>query len=211
VRLLAAGLGLVAVVVVAVGWLQSPDHITAAEAVAAAESAYAVAGLRSAVVDPHPEAGEYVAVTGDEPIEVWQTVATVEGGTVQLWLSRVDGESVFLDDRTPDGGSQLLSNSQFQQLADHYENPAVGRQVRRNMILTAAAALVALVAVRLSLVRRRLAAPSTPSSERDRPARGTPLRATPLQSRPPRDAHRTSPLHASPRRASPIRAPQETP
>jgi hypothetical protein len=215
VRLVAAALGLVGIGVVAVGWLQSPDHITAAEAVAAAESAYAAAGLRGAVVDPHPDAGEYAAVTGHEPIDVWETVATLDGGTVQLWLSRADGESVFLDDRAPDGGSQLLTDSQFQQLADHYENPAIGRQVRRNLVLTLAAALVMLVGLGLSLVRRRPAeAPAASSPER--PPRSSPLRATPLQSSPPRSAPptaplRTTPLRATTRRSGPIRARQETP
>lgn len=142
--------------VVAVGWLQSPDHITAPEAVAAAQSAYAAAGLNGAVVDPHPESGEYAGGSGHEPVAVWQTVAALDGGTVQLWLSRADGEAVFLDDRAPDGASQLLSDAQFQQLADHYENPAIGRQVRRNLLLTLGAVLVALVGFRLSLVRRRV-------------------------------------------------------
>jgi hypothetical protein len=209
-RLIGAGLGLTAIAVVAVGWLQSPDHITAAEAVAAAESAYAAAGLRGAAVDHHPKAGEYVAETGRDHVAVWETVATLDGGTVHLWLSRADGESVFLDDRAPDGSSQLLSDAEFQQLADHYENPAIGRQVRRNLVLTAAAALVALLGVRLSLVRRRRAAPSAPPVT-VRPPRGTPLRATPLQTSPPPELHRTTPLRASPRRASPIRAREETP
>lgn len=147
VRPLAALAGVVAVVVTAVGWLQTPGKITGREAVQTARHAFAAAGLADAEVRPRAEAGDYSVGTGKAPIEVWKTFAALEGGTVELWLAQADGESVFLDDRTPDGTSHLLTDAQFQELADHDENPALGRRVRRNLALTLAAALVALVAV----------------------------------------------------------------
>jgi hypothetical protein len=152
VRIVAAALGLAALAAVTLGWLQNPDHITASEAVGAARSAYIAAGLHGAVVNPHPAAGVYVAHDGGTRVPVWKTKTALRGGKVELWLSRVDGESVFLDDRAPDGASQLLTDTQFRRLADHYENPAATRQIHRNLVLTAAAALIALLAVRLTVV-----------------------------------------------------------
>ncbi len=150
-RILAAVMGAAAVAVVALGWLQDPAPITAAEAVRAAQGAYEAAGLRDAVVSTRPDAGTYVSTTG-ERIPVWKTEARFDGGTIRLWLARADAESVFLDDRAPDGASQLLTEPQFHALADHYENPAMRPHVRRNLVLTLAAACVALVALRLALL-----------------------------------------------------------
>lgn len=205
-RFIAAPLGLVALVVVAIGWLQNPDHITAAEALSAAEGAYAAAGLRGAAVDPDPVAGVYVAVAGGERMAVWKTSAALDGGTVQLWLARADGESVFLDDRAPDGASQVLTDAQFQNLADHYENPAAGRQIRRNLVLTLAAALVGLLSVRLSLVAGGRSAPAVPGIRaglrRLFPfGRRRPTAAVPVSRPGPRPP---------PRPGRPIRARQET-
>lgn len=149
-RPLAALAAVVAVAVTAVAWLQAPSDISGHEAVQAARAAFAAAGLADADVRPRAEPGDYSTGTGKAPIRVWKTFADLEGGTVELWLAQTDGESVFLDDRTPDGTSQLLTDVQFQELADHYENPALGRRVRRNLALTLAAALVALVAVTLA-------------------------------------------------------------
>ena len=83
---------------------------------------------------------------------MWKTEATLEAGTVDLWLAREDGEPVFLDDRTADGAAQLLTDAQFRQIGDHFENPALGRQVRRNLLVTLAAGLIVGVA---AAARRR--------------------------------------------------------
>lgn len=172
VRPVAAVAALVAVLVTAVGWLQSPDALTGDEAVVAAKEAFAAAGLDDAVVRPRPEPGDYS--TGDDgpQVPVWKTFAELDEGTVELWLAKSDGESVFLDDRTPDGSSQLLSDAQFEQLADHYENPALGRQVRRNIVLTLAAALLALVGV--TLAREPLALLPAGRPDRSRPVQEAP-------------------------------------
>ena len=84
---------------------------------------------------------------------MWKTTANVEDGTVQLWLSREDGEPVYLDDRTPDGAAQLLTDAQFREIGNHFENPALGRQLRRNLLATLAAALILGVAVLLGVDR----------------------------------------------------------
>lgn len=140
-------LGLAAILTAAVAWLQRPDDITAAEAVRAAEGAFEAAGLDGSLVDPDPVAGSYDAGEDQAPLGVWKTSATLEEGTVELWLSRDDGEPVFLDDRTPDGTAQILTDAQFRAIGDHVENPALGRQVRRNLVMTLAAALVVGLAV----------------------------------------------------------------
>lgn len=147
-----ATVGLIALVAIAIGWLQSPSHITRADAVTVATHSFDAAGVRGAVVDPRPSAGLYEPPSGGPKVPVWKTSAKVKGGTIKLWLTRADAESVFLDDRAPDGASQLLTDTQFRKLADHYENPAVGRKIRRNLLLTVAAALIVLLAVRLAVV-----------------------------------------------------------
>lgn len=157
-RIVVAAFGLVALGTVAVGWLESPDHITQAEAVTVAEHAFAAAGVRGATVDPRPSAGLYDPPDGGAKVPVWRTSAKVTGGTIKLWLTQTDAESVFLDDRAPDGSSQLLTDTQFRKLADHYENPAVSRQIRRNLVLTLAAALIVLLAVRLAVEMGRQSA-----------------------------------------------------
>lgn len=221
-RIVAAALGLVALAAVTLGWLQNPDHITASEAVGAARSAYIAAGLHGAVVNPHPAAGVYVAHEGDARVPVWKTKTTLRGGTVELWLSRVDGESVFLDDRAPDGASQLLTDTQFRRLADHYENPAATRQIHRNLVLTAAAALIALLAVRLAVVAQGPGALSlrpSPSARRANVA-AAPVGRTSLADAPPRRSglRRLSPfgrrrpalpVRPAPRPGRPLRATQE--
>jgi hypothetical protein len=166
--------GVVAVAITTAGWLQAPDELTRAEAVAAATSAFEAAGVEGAIVQPRATAGVYPASDGSAPIEVWKTVADLEDGTVELWLARADGQSVFLDDRTPDGTSQVLSDAQFEELARHHENPAVPRQVRRNLVLTVAAALVALVGV--TLARHPFAHPGNATDQETSRDRAAPSR-----------------------------------
>lgn len=144
-------LGLVAIALTGVGWLQRPDHVTAGEAVRAATGAFRAAGLEDASVELRAVADTYDTGDDQPPIEVWKTQATLDDGTVELWLSREDGEPVFLDDRTPDGAAQLLTDAQFRQIGDHFENPALGRQLRRNLLVTLAAGLILGVAVLLGV------------------------------------------------------------
>src|SRR3546814_1791254 len=71
------------------------------------------------------------------------TVATLDGGgTISLWLAQDDGEPVFLDDRSPSGATQLLSEAQFDALADH-EPDVGGERLLRNIVLTVAAGFIA--------------------------------------------------------------------
>ena len=149
-------LGLVAIALVGVAWLQRPDHITAGEAVRAATGAFRAAGLEDASVELRAVADTYDPGDEQPSVEVWKTNATLEGGTVELWLSREDGEPVFLDDRTPDGAAQLLTDDQFREIGDHFENPALGRQVRRNLLVTLAAGLILGMAVLLGVDRQVL-------------------------------------------------------
>ena len=149
-RGLAALAGAVAFVVTAVAWTQGPKGISGDDAVSVAQRAFQAAGLTDAVVEPHAERGDYAADGERSPIAVWKTVADVQDGSVQLWLARSDGGSVFLDDRTDDGAAQLLTDEQFERLASFFDHPVSGRPAGRNMALTIAAALVALVAATLA-------------------------------------------------------------
>ena len=141
--------GLVALGAAALGWLRSPDPLTAADAAELAADALTGAGVAGAVVGPEPAAGTYELASG-EAIRVWKAVATVEGGTILLWLAQEDGEPVFLDDRGPSGATQLLTEAQFQALADHDANPARDRQLRENVVVTVAAAALLVVAALLA-------------------------------------------------------------
>lgn len=143
--------GLLAIALVGVAWLQEPEDITAREAVRAAAGAFEAAGLEDASIALRAVADTYEPGDDRPHVPVWKTTATLEGGAVELWLSREDGEPVFLDDRTNDGAAQLLTDDQFRSIADHFENPALGRQLRRNLLVTLAAALILGTAVLLGL------------------------------------------------------------
>ena len=219
--------GVLAVVVVAVGWLQPTSDITATEAASAARNAFRAAGIEETRVARAPRTGTHHPEGGGEPFPVWRTATRVRGGIVELWLAREDGQPVFLDDRSGDGAVQLLSDEEFQALADHYENPAAGRQIRRNVLLTLAVALVAAVAAlwdaqrtsvargeRLRAARRRssprpgpvAASPGGPALGGSRPRRlVTPVSASAL---PParRASSRSAPLRATSRPDRPLRA-----
>ena len=213
------GFGLAAVAVVAVGWLQSPPDITASEAVDAARGAFRAAGVDGARVDPRPRADAYRPAGGREALPVWRTSTRVRGGRVELWLAREDGEPVFLDDRSGDGAVQLLSDAEFNDLADHYENPATARQIRRNLALTIAAALATAIAVQWDRQRTRLQHQRRAGGPRGMspPAVGAittlPTRPAPPATRVPAAAANstaadpTSALPSQPATASPTRAP----
>src|SRR3546814_17897664 len=129
-QIVAVAMALVAVGAVLIGWLQEPDPITADEAVEVATDA-----LRSADVDGRVAAdassGTYEPTSGD-PVAVWKTVATLDGGgTISLWLAQDDGEPVFLDDRSQSGATQLMAEAQVAALRSedgrggHGEGPSM--------------------------------------------------------------------------------------
>lgn len=132
------------------GWLQAPDHLTAGEAVRAARSAFAQAGIQDVTVAPVARADTYDGADGTEPTPVWKARGEIAAGSVELWLARDDGTPVFLDDRSANGTAHLLDDEQFSALGHHHRNPALDRQVRRNVWLTVAAALIAALTARLA-------------------------------------------------------------
>lgn len=156
--LVASVVGVTALAVAALGWLRSPDPITAEEAVGIADGALAEAGVDASVADA-PNTGTYEPDDGD-PIPVWKVVATVEGGTVMLWLAQDGGEPVFLDDRGPSGATHLLSDEAFEDLAAHHANPARDRLLRENIALTLAAAGVLVVTALLVTLQRTRSGPA---------------------------------------------------
>lgn len=145
---------LVVLVVTPLAWQRSPDPVTAEEAAELARDALAAADIPDASVGTEPSAGDYESEASDA-VAVWQTVATVEGGTIRLWLSQEDGEPVFLDDRGPSGATQLLTDAQFEVLADVDENPARDRLLHQNRAATVAAAAALVAAAMLGTVGAR--------------------------------------------------------
>lgn len=144
-------LGLVAVAIgcVAVAWWEEPPPVTAEEAADAVARALDGAGV-PATVAPDPLASSYEP-RGGQRTPVWQTLATVEGGTIQVSVSQRGARPVFVDDRSPNGGQQLLSEAQFEAVASGIDDPGRRRLVQRNVVLTTAAALVVAMATALSL------------------------------------------------------------
>ncbi|MFZ6004358.1 MAG: hypothetical protein ACOYXM_10555 [Actinomycetota bacterium] len=185
-RIVAVSLGVVALASVAIGWLQYPSHITAAEARAVAKGAFEAAGV-DAVIDPEPTLGFFTAEGDDERVRVWRTSAEIDGGIVELWVQRSDGLAVFIDARTPDGSRELLTEDQFARIERFADNPAEGRQIRRNVALTAAAALIVVITIRVLDASTRLPSwtpalrpPLGPTAPPGPGARQRPLRAQPL-------------------------------
>jgi hypothetical protein len=206
-RLVTVGIGVVSLGAVAAAWLQDPDPVTADQAIGIAERAFDAAGLPDATVDDAPIAGVYTSAERGRRIEVWRTTAEIDGGDVELWLARADGEAVFLDDRTADGAAQLLTDEQFEALADHDDDPNLGAHLWRNVAITAAAVLFLALGVRLERARstegatptrdggrlraafrarRRAATPDPAPPPADRPRRERPLRADPHPEEDPR-------------------------
>lgn len=141
-------------------WLRPVPELTAADAIAVAEDALAAGGV-DAIVDPAPGSGTYTTSTGQD-VDVWKVLAEVEGDLVAVWVARDDGQPVFLDDRAPGGAGQVLSESAVTAVGDHRDNPAFDRHLRRNLVVTAAAVLLAAVAVQTAArlpSRRRPAVP----------------------------------------------------
>lgn len=143
-------------------WLRPVPDLTAADAVAVAADALAAGGVE-AIVDPAPGSGTYTTSGGQE-VEVWKVLAQVEGDLVAVWVARDDGQPVFLDDRAPGGSGQVLSESAVTAVGDHRDNPAFDRHLRRSLVVTAAAVLLAVVGVQTAArlpPRRRPAVPLT--------------------------------------------------
>ncbi|MGK2947020.1 MAG: hypothetical protein ACSLFP_00470 [Acidimicrobiales bacterium] len=150
----AVGAGLLVVAAVAIGcvavaWWEDPPPVTAEEAADAVARALAGAGV-PATVAPDPLASSYEP-RGGQRTPVWQAFAAVEGGTIQVSVSQRGARPVFVDDRSPNGGQQLLSEAQFEAVTSGIDDPGRRRLVQRNVVLTTAAALVLAVATALSL------------------------------------------------------------
>lgn len=139
-----------------VGWLQPPADLTKADAREVAERALEHVGIDEVVVADRVEAGRFLR-DDEELIPVWRASATVEGfdGTVTLEVDRDDGSLVHLDDRSRDQSARLLSDDEFARFDGYATNPAQDRRLRRNLLLTLAAAAVAFTAVALATLPDR--------------------------------------------------------
>jgi hypothetical protein len=142
---IAAALAVVAIGSVAFAWLDDPPDLTAADAVTAAEGAFAAAGL-DASVDRSPVRTTYAPARRD-PVEVWSVQATVRREPIELQLARSGARPLSIDDRTLDGSAYVLSKVEYESVARHVDDPALARTIRRNIALTTAAALVVGLAI----------------------------------------------------------------
>jgi hypothetical protein len=151
--LAAAALAGVAIVAVAIGWLEDPPPLTAERAADAAEAAFASTGL-DASVEGDPVSASYIRRTG-APVDVWTVLVIVREQPVQLQISRADARAVAMDDLTLDGASYVLSDAEYESVAKRVDDTTLDRQLRSNIALTVAAALV----VALAIVHAALATP----------------------------------------------------
>ncbi len=148
-----AALAVVAVGVVAAGWLEPVPEISAADAVVAADRAFARAGLEAEVEDD-PARGTYVS-DNQEPVDTWTVRATVRSAAVLVHLARAGAQPVSIDDRAPNGTQYVLSELEYRSVARSVDDPSLTRTVRRNIALTLGAVLVVADALALALVTER--------------------------------------------------------
>ena len=144
----------VALAVVTVGWFEAVPELTATEAVEVTEGAFRAAGLEGEVVSP-ALARTYEPRGRDVEIEVWETNTAIPDGTVQLFLARDDAAPVWIEDLTPNGTRQMLSDAQLDALVDAADHPAAAERLRRNVALTVAAAAILALAIALAFLPDR--------------------------------------------------------
>ena len=136
-----------AAVLVVAAWQQGRPDLDADDARAFTRRALEHVALADIVVDTDVRAATYHPRTGGESVPVWETRATVTGGTVTLFVQRDAGLAVFVEDRTTDGGRQLLTDDQFAALADYEHDPPLDRRLRRNLAATLAGLAIVGVSV----------------------------------------------------------------
>lgn len=131
-----------------VGWLQPPPDLSRDDARTVAQRSLDHVDVEGARVAPTVVARTFER-EGRDAVDVWVTSATVRGfaGTIELQVDRGDGTLVHLDDRSDDQSSRLLSDEQFARFDGYATNPAQDRRLRRNLLLTVAAAGTMLMAV----------------------------------------------------------------
>jgi hypothetical protein len=127
-------------VAVALGWVAGSPELDADDARESARRTLEESGVEVRAVLPRVRAGVY------DSIPVWRTRVRIEGGTVGLHLARADGVAVYLNDRTPDGRRQLLTEGQFARLRQVVVDPARERWTGRQVTATAAGVVVMVVA-----------------------------------------------------------------
>jgi hypothetical protein len=141
----AAALAVTAIGAVAVAWLQDVPALSAADAVTAARGALEDAGLE-AEVEPNPRRATYQSGSGD-PVDVWAVDATVRSEPIHLRLAVRGAQPEFIDDRTADRSSSILSEPEYEAVITSVEDPARARAIRRDIWFTVAAVLVVALAV----------------------------------------------------------------
>ena len=146
----AIALGVVAIGCVGVAWFQDPPELTAEDAADATEGAFADAGL-DAALRGEPSPSTYARQDRD-PVEVWLVLVAVRDELVQVQLTRSGANPVLIDDRTIEGSEFVLSDSEYESVADHVDDPTLARTVRRNLVITLAAALVVALCLALATV-----------------------------------------------------------
>lgn len=164
VRPLALLAAIVAVgAVVAVGWLASSeldDDDAAQVAIGALDSVGVDAEVTADEDGALATRGEHETEDG-ESVDAWFVRPETTQGAVELRLRVSDGRLVWVDDRVgADAQTRLLTDAQFDELAEYRSDPAGDRWLSQNLAGTVAAVVAAAVAVGIFVVSARTDEPA---------------------------------------------------
>lgn len=132
----------VAVGAAAISWLTPRPDLDAADAEATALGALAEVGVEGTVEEP-VERSRHATADGDE-LDVWVVYVEVGEETVETRVLVDAGQLVYVDDRIgPDRQERLLSDDDFDTVADYRREATLGEWVAANVGAMIAAAFVA--------------------------------------------------------------------
>ena len=142
VRSLAWASIFVAVGAAAISWFTPRPDLDARDAEATALGALADVGLDGTLSGP-AERGEHETSDGEE-LDVWVVFVEVEGEEVETRVLVDAGQLVYVDDRTgPDRQERLLTDDQFETVAEYRNDATVSDWVGGNVGAMVTAALIA--------------------------------------------------------------------
>lgn len=130
---------------VAASWFTPQPGLDADDAADVAVDALDSVGVDGRVTD-EPELGTHQPSDGDR-IDAWIVPVRVRGEEIEVRVRENVGRLVYVDDRIgPDRTERLLTDEQFDGLAEHRSEPARDGWIRRNGFGTVAGVLVAVTA-----------------------------------------------------------------
>lgn len=123
-------------------WFTARPDLDEQDAIDTAVGALAAAGFEGEVTEPVVRSGH--VPDGADPLDVWVVFVDVGDDRIETRVLTDAGQLVYVDDRIgPDRTERLLSDDEFDAVADHRNDATSDEWVGRNAAATVAAALVA--------------------------------------------------------------------